>query len=213
MSKNEVLLNEDINFKEVRCVGDDGEVHGIISSKEALSIARNLGLDLVLISANAKPPVCKVMDYNKFRYQSEKKIKEAKKKQKQIEIKEIKLSTQIAQNDINYKVKHAREFIESNKHVKFKVVLKGRESQNPRAGLDVLNRVCEMMQDIANPEKEPKTEGRFVSWMFVPKKDQESAKSKQSHKDTSKKDMSKAQEKKDAQPFNSINLMKGENHA
>lgn len=199
MSRNEVLLNGDINFKEVRCVGDDGEVYGIISSKEALKIAQNLGLDLVLISASAKPPVCKVMDYNKFRYQNEKKIKEAKKKQKQIEIKEIKLSTQIAQNDINYKVKHAREFIEANKHVKFKVVLKGRESQNSKAGLDVLFRVQTMMQDLANPEKEPKTEGRFVSWMFVPK-------AKEATKNEKK-------TKENNPPFNRINLMKGENHA
>ncbi|GAA7945278.1 translation initiation factor IF-3 [Helicobacter pylori] len=199
MSRNEVLLNGDINFKEVRCVGDSGEVYGIISSKEALKIAQNLGLDLVLISASAKPPVCKVMDYNKFRYQNEKKIKEAKKKQKQIEIKEIKLSTQIAQNDINYKVKHAREFIEANKHVKFKVVLKGRESQNSKAGLDVLFRVQTMMQDLANPEKEPKTEGRFVSWMFVPK-------AKEAPKNEKK-------TKENNPPFNRINLMKGENHA
>ncbi len=199
MSRNEALLNGDINFKEVRCVGDNGEVYGIISSKEAFNIAQNLGLDLVLISANAKPPVCKVMDYNKFRYQNEKKIKEAKKKQKQIEIKEIKLSTQIAQNDINYKVKHAREFIESNKHVKFKVVLKGRESQNSKAGLDVLFRVQTMMQDLANPEKEPKTEGRFVSWMFVPK-------AKEAPKNEKK-------TKENNPPFNRINLMKGENHA
>ncbi|MEJ8588357.1 translation initiation factor IF-3 [Helicobacter pylori] len=199
MSRNEVLLNGDINFKEVRCVGDSGEVYGIISSKEALNIAQNLGLDLVLISASAKPPVCKVMDYNKFRYQNEKKIKEAKKKQKQIEIKEIKLSTQIAQNDINYKVKHAREFIEANKHVKFKVVLKGRESQNSKAGLDVLLRVQTMMEDLANPEKEPKTEGRFVSWMFVPK-------AKEAPKNEKK-------TKENNPPFNLINLMKGENHA
>ncbi|MDU9702746.1 translation initiation factor IF-3 [Helicobacter pylori] len=199
MSRNEVLLNGDINFKEVRCVGDNGEVYGIISSKEALNIAQNLGLDLVLISASAKPPVCKVMDYNKFRYQNEKKIKEAKKKQKQIEIKEIKLSTQIAQNDINYKVKHAREFIEANKHVKFKVVLKGRESQNSKAGLDVLLRVQTMMQDLANPEKEPKTEGRFVSCMFVPK-------AKEAPKNEKK-------TKENNPPFNRINLMKGENHA
>ncbi|GAA8214434.1 translation initiation factor IF-3 [Helicobacter pylori] len=199
MSRNEVLLNGDINFKEVRCVGDNGEVYGIISSKEALNIAQNLGLDLVLISASTKPPVCKVMDYNKFRYQNEKKIKEVKKKQKQIEIKEIKLSTQIAQNDINYKVKHAREFIESNKHVKFKVVLKGRESQNSKAGLDVLFRVQTMMQDLANPEKEPKTEGRFVSWMFVPK-------AKEAPKNEKK-------AKENNPPFNRINLMKGENHA
>ncbi|MUU90028.1 translation initiation factor IF-3 [Helicobacter pylori] len=199
MSRSEVLLNGDINFKEVRCVGDDGEVYGIISSKEALKIAQNLGLDLVLISASAKPPVCKVMDYNKFRYQNEKKIKEAKKKQKQIEIKEIKLSTQIAQNDINYKVKHAREFIEANKHVKFKVVLKGRESQNSKAGLDVLLRVQTMMEDLANPEKEPKTEGRFVSWMFVPKAKEASKNEKKT--------------KENNPPFNRINLMKGENHA
>lgn len=199
MSRSEVLLNGDINFKEVRCVGDDGEVYGIISSKEALKIAQNLGLDLVLISASAKPPVCKVMDYNKFRYQNEKKIKEAKKKQKQIEIKEIKLSTQIAQNDINYKVKHAREFIEANKHVKFKVVLKGRESQNSKAGFDVLLRVQTMMEDLANPEKEPKTEGRFVSWMFVPK-------AKEAPKNEKK-------PKENNPPFNRINLMKGENHA
>ncbi|OOC18997.1 translation initiation factor IF-3 [Helicobacter pylori] len=199
MSRSEVLLNGDINFKEVRCVGNDGEVYGIISSKEALKIAQNLGLDLVLISASAKPPVCKVMDYNKFRYQNEKKIKEAKKKQKQIEIKEIKLSTQIAQNDINYKVKHAREFIEANKHVKFKVVLKGRESQNSKAGLDVLLRVQTMMEDLANPEKEPKTEGRFVSWMFVPK-------AKETPKNEKK-------PKENNPPFNRINLMKGENHA
>ncbi|EJB49368.1 translation initiation factor IF-3 [Helicobacter pylori Hp A-20] len=193
------MLNGDINFKEVRCVGDDGEVYGIISSREALKIAQNLGLDLVLISASAKPPVCKVMDYNKFRYQNEKKIKEAKKKQKQIEIKEIKLSTQIAQNDINYKVKHAREFIEANKYVKFKVVLKGRESQNSKAGLDVLLRVQTMMEDLANPEKEPKTEGRFVSWMFVPK-------AKEAPKNEKK-------PKENNPPFNRINLMKGENHA
>ncbi|WP_000091356.1 translation initiation factor IF-3 [Helicobacter pylori] len=199
MSRSEVLLNGDINFKEVRCVGDDGEVYGIISSREALKIAQNLGLDLVLISASAKPPVCKVMDYNKFRYQNEKKIKEAKKKQKQIEIKEIKLSTQIAQNDINYKVKHAREFIEANKYVKFKVVLKGRESQNSKAGLDVLLRVQTMMEDLANPEKEPKTEGRFVSWMFVPK-------AKEAPKNEKK-------PKENNPPFNRINLMKGENHA
>lgn len=170
MNKDENLLNEQIDFPEVRCVGDEGEVFGIISGIEAQRIASSKGLDLVLISPNAKPPVCKVMDYGKFRYQAEKKLKEAKKKQKQIEIKEIKLSTQIAQNDINYKVKHAKEFIEEGKHVKFKVVLKGRENNDPRVGLVVLQRVGTMMEDIAVPEKEPKTEGRFVSWLFIPKK-------------------------------------------
>lgn len=170
MSKEEVLLNDEIRFSEVRCIDDDGEVYGIISSREAKDLAQERGLDLVCVSPNAKPPVCKIMDYGKYRYQLEKKQKEAKKKQKQIDIKEIKLSAQIAQNDINYKVKHAKEFIASGKHVRFKVVLKGREASDPQLGVSVLKRVGEMIEDIAQPEKEPKTEGRFVSWLFVPKR-------------------------------------------
>ncbi|WP_299327341.1 translation initiation factor IF-3 [uncultured Helicobacter sp.] len=170
MSKEEVLLNDEIRFSEVRCIDDDGEVYGIISSREARDLAQERGLDLVCVSPNAKPPVCKIMDYGKYRYQLEKKQKEAKKKQKQIDIKEIKLSAQIAQNDINYKVKHAKEFIANGKHVRFKVVLKGREASDPQLGVSVLKRVGEMIEDIAQPEKEPKTEGRFVSWLFVPKR-------------------------------------------
>lgn len=170
MSKEEVLLNDEIRFSEVRCIDDSGEVYGIISAREARDLAEQRGLDLVCVSPQAKPPVCKIMDYGKYRYQLEKKQKEAKKKQKQIDIKEIKLSAQIAQNDINYKVKHAREFIAEGKHVRFKVVLKGRESSDPSLGVSVLKRVGEMIIDIAQPEKEPKTEGRFVSWMFVPKR-------------------------------------------
>lgn len=165
-----MLLNDEIRFSEVRCIDDDGEVYGIISSREAKDLAQERGLDLVCVSPNAKPPVCKIMDYGKYRYQLEKKQKEAKKKQKQIDIKEIKLSAQIAQNDINYKVKHAKEFIASGKHVRFKVVLKGRETSDPQLGVSVLKRVGEMIEDIAQPEKEPKTEGRFVSWLFVPKR-------------------------------------------
>lgn len=170
MSKEEVLLNDEIRFSEVRCIDDDGEVYGIISSREARDLAQERGLDLVCVSPNAKPPVCKIMDYGKYRYQLEKKQKEAKKKQKQIDIKEIKLSAQIAQNDINYKVKHAKEFIADGKHVRFKVVLKGRETSDPQLGVSVLKRVGEMIDDVAQPEKEPKTEGRFVSWLFVPKR-------------------------------------------
>lgn len=165
-----MLLNDEIRFSEVRCIDDDGEVYGIISSREAKDLAQERGLDLVCVSPNAKPPVCKIMDYGKYRYQLEKKQKEAKKKQKQIDIKEIKLSAQIAQNDINYKVKHAKEFIANGKHVRFKVVLKGREASDPQLGVSVLKRVGEMIEDIAQPEKEPKTEGRFVSWLFVPKR-------------------------------------------
>ena len=165
-----MLINEEIRFDEVRCVGDNGEVYGVMSSREALEIAVEKDLDLVLISPNAKPPVCKVMDYGKFRYHQEKRQKEAKKKQKQIDIKEIKLSTQIAQNDINYKVKHAREFITDGKHVRFKVFLKQREMNIQDAGIDTLKKVAAMIEDIATAEKEPKIEGRYLSVLYVPKK-------------------------------------------
>lgn len=171
MNKNDdVVLNEDINFSEVRCVGDDGEQFGIVSSKEALKIADDRGLDLVLIAPDAKPPVCKVMDYGKFRYQQEKKQKEAKKKQKQIEIKEIKLSVKIAINDINYKVKHAKEFLSDNKHVRFRVFLRGREMSEPQAGFEVLNRVADMLEDVANVDRDYKSEGRYVNMLVTPKK-------------------------------------------
>jgi len=112
-NKNSVLLNEAINVKEVRCLGDDGVQHGIINTSQALNIANELGLDLVLIAPDAKPPVAKIMNYGKFKYQEEKKKKEARKKQKVILVKEIKLSVKIADNDIGYKVKHSREFFRS----------------------------------------------------------------------------------------------------
>ena len=123
----------------------------------------------MLIAPDAKPPVCKIMDYGKFKYQQEKKKKEAKKKQKTIEVKEIKLSVKIADNDINYKVKHAREFLEAGKHVKFRVFLRGREMANPEAGVAVLERVWPMVEDIATRDKKPALEGRYVNMMTLPK--------------------------------------------
>ena len=169
MSKEkEVLLNEEIKAEEIRCVGDDGKVYGIISSDEALEIANRLGLDLVMIAAEAKPPVCKIMDYGKFRYQQEKKQKEAKKKQKVIDIKEIKLSIKIAQNDINYKVKHALEFLEQGKHVKFRVFLKGREMASPEAGVVLLEKIWTMIENEASRDKEPNFEGRYVNMLVTP---------------------------------------------
>lgn len=171
MSKEkEVLLNEEINFSEVRCVGDDGTQYGIISSDEAQDIADRLGLDLVLIAKDAKPPVCKIMDYGKFCYQQEKKQKDAKKKQKVIEIKEIKLSVKIAQNDINYKVKHAIEFLESGKHVRFRVFLKGREISTPEVGVALLEKIYTLVEDVAVIDKKPLLEGKYVNMLVVPKK-------------------------------------------
>ncbi|HJE02610.1 Translation initiation factor IF-3 [Aliarcobacter thereius] len=169
--KSDVIMNEDITAKELRCTSDDGENYGIITTAQALSLADEAGLDLVLIAPDAKPPVAKIMDYSKFKYQQEKKKKEAKKNQKVIVVKEIKLSVKIAENDINYKVKHAIEFLEDGNHVKFRVFLKGREMANPEAGVEVLNRVWAMVENIAVMDKEPKLEGRYVNLLVTPKKD------------------------------------------
>lgn len=168
--KDDVLLNERIRFDEIRCIGDDGEQHGIITPQEAMKIANEKGLDLVLVSADAKPPVCKIMDYSKFKYQQAKKAKEARKKQVIIEIKEIKLSPKIAQNDINYKVKHAREFLQAKKHVRFRVFLSGREMANPQAATLLLHQIYEMVKDIGDMEKDPVFEGRYVNMTVIPKK-------------------------------------------
>ena len=168
--QDEVLLNEDIPFDEVRCNGDDGRSFGIININQAQNLADEAGLDLVCIAPNANPPVVKIMDYGKFKYQKEKKKKEARKNQKVIVTKEIKLSVKIADNDISYKVKHAREFLQAGNHVKFRVFLKGREMSNPEAGAEVLNRVWQMVEDIAVMEHSPKHEGRYVNMLVTPMK-------------------------------------------
>ena len=169
--KDDVIMNEMITAKEVRCTSDEGTNYGIISTQGALNLADEMGLDLVLVAPDGKPPVAKIMDYGKFRYQQEKKKKEAKKNQKVIVIKEIKLSVKIAENDVNYKVKHAREFLEEGNHVRFRVFLKGREMANPQSGIDVLNKIWPMVEDIAVMDKEPKLEGRYVNLLVLPKKD------------------------------------------
>ncbi|WP_298753700.1 translation initiation factor IF-3 [uncultured Arcobacter sp.] len=164
-------MNEDITAREVRCMGDDGTNYGIISTADALKTADEQGLDLVLIAPDGKPPVAKIMDYSKFKYQQEKKKKEARKNQKVIVLKEVKFSVKIADNDINYKVKHAIEFLEKGYHVKCRVFLKGREMAHPEAGAAVLERVWPMLEEYGERDAEPKLEGRFVNMMVLPKKD------------------------------------------
>ncbi len=166
---NDVIMNEMITAPELRCMGADGSQLGIISTRDALALADEDGLDLVLVAADAKPPVAKIMDYGKFKYQQEKKQKEAKKNQKVIVVKEVKFSVKIAENDINYKVKHIIEFLEKGYHVKCRVFLKGREMAHPEGGVEVLERVWPMIEDHSNRDGEPKQEGRFVNMMVTPK--------------------------------------------
>ena len=168
--KNRVIMNDDIRATELRCNVDGGESLGIISFDEAMDKANELGQDLVLIAPDAKPPVAKIMDYGKFRYQEEKKLKEQRKNQVKIVVKEIKLSVKIAENDINFKIKHAREFLEKGFHVKFRVFLRGREMANPQAGREVLLRVWPMVEDIGVMEKPPKFEGRYYNMYVTPQK-------------------------------------------
>ena len=167
---DETIMNDAIRIEELRVLGDDGEQFGIISRSEAMDIANEKGLDLVLVSPDAKPPVAKIMDYGKHKYELEKKKKEARKNQKKIEVKEVKFSCKIAENDINYKVKHAREFLEKGKHVKLRVFLRGREMANPEWGIDVLNRVWPMLEDLGNLESRPSQEGRYINMYVTPLK-------------------------------------------
>ncbi|MEA3490999.1 MAG: translation initiation factor IF-3 [Campylobacterota bacterium] len=168
--KDDVIMNESIRATELRVLGDDGEQFGIISRADAIQIAEDKGLDLVLVSPDAKPPVAKVMDYGKHKYEIEKKKKEAKKNQKKIDVKEVKFSCKIADNDINYKVKHAREFLEKGKHVKLRVFLRGREMANPELGIDVLKRIWPMLEDLGNLEKDAHQEGRYINMYVTPSK-------------------------------------------
>ncbi len=167
---DDTIMNDAIRSNELRVLGDDGEQFGIITKTEALNIAEEKGLDLVLVSPDAKPPVAKVMDYGKHKYELEKKKKEARKNQKKIEVKEVKFSCKIAENDIAYKVKHAREFLEKGKHVKLRVFLRGREMANPEWGVDVLNRVWPMLEDLGNLESNAKQEGRYINMYVTPLK-------------------------------------------
>ncbi|RUM55276.1 MAG: translation initiation factor IF-3 [Nautilia sp.] len=169
--KDNVIMNDDVLrlSQEVRCVAPDGEL-GIIPTTEALDKAYNAGLDLVVVAPNAKPPVVKIMDYGKYKYQQEKKKKEARKKQAKIDVKEIKFTSKINQHDIDYKVKHALEFLEKGKHVKFRVFLRGREITTPQAGFEVINKVWDMVKDYADRDGEPKLEGNHINMLVYPKK-------------------------------------------
>lgn len=166
---DDTVLNDRIRDRELRVIAD-GEQFGIISRDEAMKIAEDRGLDLVLMSPDAKPPVAKIMDYGKHKYQLEKKKKEAKKNQKKIDVKEVKFSCKIADNDINYKVKHAREFLSQGKHVKLRVFLKGREMATPELGIQVLNRIWPMVEDIGVLEKTAHQEGRYINMYVTPQK-------------------------------------------
>jgi len=163
-------MNEDIREKEVRVVGNDGEQLGILATKEALKIAEEKELDLVVISPNANPPVCKIMDFGKYVYEQQKKDKEAKKKQKIINIKEVRMSATIEDHDIEIKANHARKFLLDEDKVKVTVRFRGREVENSHVGHKILNSFVEKLGDVYVIEKPAKQEGRNMILILAPKR-------------------------------------------
>ena len=162
------MINESIVDKEVRLIDENGVQLGVMSRNEALRIAEFRNLDLVNISPMAKPPVCKIMDYGKYRFDMIKKEKEAKKAQKVIEVKEIKLSQTIDVGDINVRAKQTRDFILAGNKVKVSLRMKGRQQEHPEISVEVLLNFFEKVKDVASMEKKPTTENRSVFMMLVP---------------------------------------------
>ena len=170
---SELMINEQIRDKEVRLIGENGEQLGIMSAKDAYKMARDAELDLVKIAPAAKPPVCKIIDYGKYKYEMIRKEKEAKKKQKTVEVKEVRLSPNIDTNDLNTKIGSARKFIEKGNKVKVTLRFRGREMAHQQIGMEVLNRVKDDLQELAVVESFPtKIEGRQMIMVLAPKKKQ-----------------------------------------
>ena len=159
---SDLMINEQIRDKEVRLIGEEGEQLGIISSRDALKMAEEAGLDLVKIAPTAKPPVCKIVDYGKYKYEQIRKEKEAKKKQKTIEIKEIRLSPNIDTNDLNTKVNQAKKFLQKGAKVKVSLRFRGREMAHKDVGREILNAFFEELKDVASVDKPAKMEGRSM---------------------------------------------------
>ena len=164
------MINEQIRDKEVRLIGSDGEQLGIMSAKEAMKLAEEAELDLVKIAPNAKPPVCKIIDYGKYRYELARKEKEAKKKQKIVEVKEIRLSPNIEENDLNTKMNNARKFLTKGNKVKITLRFRGREMAHMQASKHILDDIATARADVAVVEKPSKVEGRSISMILAEKR-------------------------------------------
>ena len=167
---SELMINEQIRDKEVRVIGEDGQQLGIMSSKEAQALADEAGLDLIKIAPTAKPPVCKIADYGKFRYEQARREKEAKKKQKVIEVKEIRLSPNIDTNDLNTKSNNARKFLSKGDKVKVSLRFRGREMAHMNSSKHILDDFAESLSDIAVIDKAPKVEGRSMTMYLTEKR-------------------------------------------
>ena len=163
------MVNEGIRARELRLISDNGDQLGVRTKQEALKMAEDANLDLVLVAPKAKPPVAKIMDYGKYRFELQKKQREARKKQKVVNIKEVRLSPTIDTNDFNTKMKNARKFLSKGDKVKVSIRFKGRAITHKDIGRDVLNRFAEATEDVATVESKAKMDGRSMFLMLAPK--------------------------------------------
>lgn len=166
---SDIILNERIRDKQIRVIGEDGQQLGIMSPKDAMKLAREANLDLIKIAPNAKPPVCKIIDYGKYKYEMARREKEAKKKQKVIDVKEIRLSPNIDINDLNTKANHARRFLSKGDRVKVALRFRGREMAHMSTGREIMKNFFEKVEDVAVIDKPAKMEGRNMV-MFLKEK-------------------------------------------
>lgn len=167
----ELRVNEDIRYREIRLIGADGEQLGVMHPKDAMKIAFEHDLDLVEVAGNAKPPVCRIMDYGKYKYEQNKKEREAKKNQKVITIKEVKLRPNIEDHDFYTKVRNAAKFLETGSKVKVTIMFRGREITHAENGRELCQRVAEELKAVGKVEKDAKVEGRNMTMMLVPIKE------------------------------------------
>ena len=170
MAENKGLrINEQIRVREVRLIDNEGEQKGIVPTIEALRMAKEQELDLVEVAPQANPPVCKILDYGKYRFEQEKKLRDSKKNQKQLKLKEIRMQPKIGSGDLDFKSKHIQEFLTEGNKVKVTIRFRGRELAHTELGYDVLKEVLKRLNDEYVIEKQPAMEGRFMSMTLSPK--------------------------------------------
>ena len=170
MPDDGVRRNELIHAREVRVIGAEGEQLGILQRNEAIAMAREIGCDLVEVSSNATPPVCRIMDYGKFKYEQQKKKQDAKKRQAVVQVKEIKVRPKTDEHDYETKFKHIRSFLEDGDRCKVTVFFRGREIVHKDRGIEILERIVKDLEDVGKVEQEPRAEGRTLQMLVVPKK-------------------------------------------
>lgn len=169
MSTKDLRINKDIRVREVRLIDSEGEQRGVISTIEALDMAQKVELDLVEVSPKAVPPVCKILDYGKYKFEQDKRLKESKKKQKLVKMKEIRMQPKIEKHDLQFKTKHVQEFLEEGNKVKVTIRFRGRELAHTELGKVVLDNVLNLLDCDYVVDKRPAMEGRFMSMILNPK--------------------------------------------